>query len=188
MPRSALTVVSALLCGVAYVKTREALLASIHQQIEQAAAAKVSFVTEWVTSRQAVVASTLGRFGSGELKPVLDQAKEAGGFDDMYIGQPDKTMTQFSKATPVPPGYDPTGRPWYVAAIASQEAIASPPYIDAATKLQKLPRDSSPSRQRNRCELSGRSRGVYRKFGLGRNKLREATMRGDVPGLRKASW
>lgn len=60
--------------------------------------------------------------------------------------------------------------------------------MDAATKLAKLPRDSSPSRQRNRCELSGRPRGVYRKFGLGRNKLREATMRGDVPGLRKASW
>ncbi len=60
--------------------------------------------------------------------------------------------------------------------------------LEAATKLQKLPRDSSPCRQRNRCELSGRSRGVYRKFGLGRNKLREATMRGDVPGLRKASW
>ena len=60
--------------------------------------------------------------------------------------------------------------------------------MDAATKLQKLPRDSSPSRQRTRCELSGRPRGVYRKFGLGRNKLREATMRGDVPGLRKASW
>jgi small subunit ribosomal protein S14 len=60
--------------------------------------------------------------------------------------------------------------------------------MDAATKLQKLPRDSSPSRVRNRCELTGRSRGVYSKFGLGRNKLREATMRGDVPGLRKASW
>ncbi|MCE2943675.1 MAG: 30S ribosomal protein S14 [Lysobacteraceae bacterium] len=60
--------------------------------------------------------------------------------------------------------------------------------IDAVNKLNKLPRDSSESRQRNRCELSGRSRGVYRKFGLGRNKLREATMRGDVPGLRKASW
>ena len=59
---------------------------------------------------------------------------------------------------------------------------------EAVTKLQKLPRDSSPSRQRNRYELSGRPRGVYRKFGLGRNKLREATMRGDVPGLRKASW
>lgn len=58
----------------------------------------------------------------------------------------------------------------------------------AVTKLNKLPRDSSESRQRNRCVLSGRSRGVYRKFGLGRNKLREATMRGDVPGLRKASW
>lgn len=60
--------------------------------------------------------------------------------------------------------------------------------IDAAVKLQKLPRDSSPSRQRNRCELSGRPRGTYRKFGLGRNMLRAATMRGDVPGLRKASW
>lgn len=60
--------------------------------------------------------------------------------------------------------------------------------IDAATKLSKLPRDSSPCRHRNRCELSGRPRGVYSKFGLGRNKLREATMRGDVPGLRKASW
>lgn len=60
--------------------------------------------------------------------------------------------------------------------------------LDASTKLQKLPRDSSPSRQRSRCELTGRPRGVYQKFGLGRNKLREATMRGDVPGLRKASW
>ena len=60
--------------------------------------------------------------------------------------------------------------------------------LEAQTKLQKLPRDASPVRQRNRCELTGRPRGVYRKFGLGRNKLREATMRGDVPGLRKASW
>lgn len=60
--------------------------------------------------------------------------------------------------------------------------------MDAQAKLQKLPRDSSPTRQRNRCNLSGRPRGYYRKFGLGRNKLREATMRGDVPGLRKASW
>jgi small subunit ribosomal protein S14 len=60
--------------------------------------------------------------------------------------------------------------------------------MDAVVKLQKLPRDSSPSRVRNRCVLTGRSRGVYQKFGLGRNKLREATMRGDVPGLRKASW
>ena len=60
--------------------------------------------------------------------------------------------------------------------------------MEAQTKLQKLPRDSSPSRQRNRCALTGRSRGVYSKFGLGRHKLREATMRGDVPGLRKASW
>ena len=60
--------------------------------------------------------------------------------------------------------------------------------MDAVTRLNKLPRDSSPVRQRTRYELSGRPRAVYRKFGLGRNKLREATMRGDVPGLRKASW
>ena len=58
----------------------------------------------------------------------------------------------------------------------------------AQLKLQKLPRDSSPSRGRRRCSLTGRPHGVYRKFGLGRNKLREATMRGDVPGLSKASW
>ena len=60
--------------------------------------------------------------------------------------------------------------------------------MEAQAGLQKMPRDASPVRQRNRCELTGRPRGVYRKFGLGRNKLREATMRGDVPGLRKASW
>jgi len=55
-------------------------------------------------------------------------------------------------------------------------------------KLQKLPRDSSPTRQRNRCSITGRSRGVYRKFGLARTKLREAATRGEVPGLKKASW
>ena len=60
--------------------------------------------------------------------------------------------------------------------------------MEAQQKLQKLPRDASPSRQRNRCALTGRSRGVYRKFGLGRNKLRECAMRGEVPGIVKASW
>src|SRR5262245_49709645 len=58
----------------------------------------------------------------------------------------------------------------------------------AVEALQKLPRDSSPIRGRSRCAITGRSRGNYSKFGLGRVKLREATMRGDVPGLRKASW
>lgn len=58
----------------------------------------------------------------------------------------------------------------------------------AQVKFQKLPRNASPSRQRNRCELTGRPRGVYRKFSLSRTKLREAAMRGDVPGLVKASW
>ena len=58
----------------------------------------------------------------------------------------------------------------------------------AQEKLNSLPRDSSPSRQRSRCSITGRPRGVYRKFGLGRNKLREAAMNGEIPGLTKASW
>jgi len=60
--------------------------------------------------------------------------------------------------------------------------------MEAQSSLQKLPRDASPVRLTTRCALTGRPRAVYDKFGLGRNKLREATMRGDVPGLRKASW
>jgi len=59
---------------------------------------------------------------------------------------------------------------------------------EAQVALQKLPRDSSPVRKQRRCQITGRPHGVYRKFGLCRNKLREAAMRGDVPGLVKASW
>lgn len=59
---------------------------------------------------------------------------------------------------------------------------------DAVAKLAALPRDASPCRQRNRCSISGRPHGYYRKFGLGRNMLRKATMNGEIPGLRKASW
>ncbi len=58
----------------------------------------------------------------------------------------------------------------------------------ARLRLQQLPRNSSPTRLRNRCALTGRPRGVFRKFGLGRNKLREIAMRGEIPGLVKASW
>ena len=72
--------------------------------------------------------------------------------------------------------------------IVNSQTASYEDKMEAATKLQKLPRDSSPSRQTTRCALTGRPRAVYSKFGLGRNKLREATMRGDVPGLRKASW
>lgn len=59
---------------------------------------------------------------------------------------------------------------------------------EARLKLNKLPRDASPTRKRNRCAITGRPHGFYRKFGLSRNKLREAAMRGDIPGLVKASW
>jgi small subunit ribosomal protein S14 len=59
---------------------------------------------------------------------------------------------------------------------------------EARAQLQKLPRDASPVRLRNRCALTGRPRGYFRKFGLARNKLREIAMRGEIPGLTKASW
>ena len=58
----------------------------------------------------------------------------------------------------------------------------------AQAKLNAMPRDASPTRQRNRCSITGRPHGVYRKFGLGRNKLREGAMKGEIPGLTKASW
>jgi small subunit ribosomal protein S14 len=70
-----------------------------------------------------------------------------------------------------------------------RKPTSSPAEREAATmQLQALPRDSSKSRLRKRCAITGRSRGNYRKFGLGRTKLRESTMRGEIPGLRKASW
>ena len=72
--------------------------------------------------------------------------------------------------------------------VVSSQTASYEEKMEAVVKLQKLPRDSSPARQTTRCALTGRPRAVYSKFGLGRNKLREATMRGDVPGLRKASW
>lgn len=59
---------------------------------------------------------------------------------------------------------------------------------DARAKLERLPRDASPVRLRNRCKLTGRPRGTFRKFGLARNKLREIAMRGEIPGVTKASW
>jgi small subunit ribosomal protein S14 len=73
------------------------------------------------------------------------------------------------------------------ARISDQSARAEE-RLAAMRELQRLPRDASPVRQRNRCRITGRPHGFYRKFGLARNKLREAAMNGDVPGLVKASW
>ena len=75
----------------------------------------------------------------------------------------------------------------YRRVIRSPESTDEERYT-AQLKLQALPRDASPVRQRNRCSITGRPHGYYRKFGLARNKLREATMRGEIPGLSKASW
>ena len=82
----------------------------------------------------------------------------------------------------------------YAAKRATLKATISNLTVDDETravaqiKLQELPRNSSPTRKRNRCALTGRPRGVFRKFGLCRNKLREIALRGEVPGMTKASW
>ena len=73
-------------------------------------------------------------------------------------------------------------------AIINDKSASDEDRWEAQIKLQKLPRNASPVRQQRRCGITGRPHAVYRKFGLARNKLREAAMRGDVPGLVKASW
>ena len=73
-------------------------------------------------------------------------------------------------------------------AIIENEALSDAERFEARLKLQSLPRNSNPTRQRNRCQITGRPRGVFRKFGLCRIKLRELAFRGEVPGMVKASW
>lgn len=73
-------------------------------------------------------------------------------------------------------------------AIVIDEKSSDDERLEAVQALAAMPRDASATRMRNRCSITGRPRGYYRKFGLGRNKLREATMSGEIPGLRKASW
>ena len=73
-------------------------------------------------------------------------------------------------------------------AAINNQALSEEERYDARLKLQALPRNANPTRLRNRCQLTGRPRGVYSRFGLGRSKLREAAMNGQVPGLVKASW
>ena len=72
--------------------------------------------------------------------------------------------------------------------IINDQSYSEEERFQARLKLQAFPRNANPTRLRNRCAITGRPRGVYRKFGLGRNKLREIAMRGEVPGMVKASW
>jgi len=75
-----------------------------------------------------------------------------------------------------------------LAALIANTKLSDEERDEARAQLQKLPRNASPVRLRNRCALTGRPRGVYRKFGLARSKLREIAMRGEIPGVTKASW
>ena len=73
-------------------------------------------------------------------------------------------------------------------AIVADQSKSEEERYEARLKLQALPRNANPTRQRNRCSITGRPRGTFRKFGLARNKLREIAFRGEIPGLTKASW
>ena len=73
-------------------------------------------------------------------------------------------------------------------AVSNDAKLSDEERYAARLELQKLPRNANPTRVRNRCALTGRPRGVFSKFGLGRNKLREYAMRGEIPGIVKASW
>ncbi len=73
-------------------------------------------------------------------------------------------------------------------ALINDQSKSEEERYEARLQLQQLPRNANPTRQRNRCAITGRPRGTYRKFGLGRIKVREAAMRGEIPGLTKASW
>ncbi|MDK2126366.1 30S ribosomal protein S14 [Parachitinimonas caeni] len=76
----------------------------------------------------------------------------------------------------------------HLTSIINDSSVSDEERFQARLKLQQLPRNSSPTRLHNRCAITGRARGVFRKFGLGRNKLREIAMRGEIPGVVKASW
>ena len=73
-------------------------------------------------------------------------------------------------------------------AIVADQSKSEEERYEARLKLQQLPRNANPTRQRNRCSITGRPRGTFRKFGLARNKLREIAFKGEIPGLTKASW
>ena len=73
-------------------------------------------------------------------------------------------------------------------AIVADQSKSEEERYEARLKLQALPRNANPTRQRNRCSITGRPRGTFRKFGLARNKLRELAFKGEIPGLTKASW
>jgi small subunit ribosomal protein S14 len=73
-------------------------------------------------------------------------------------------------------------------AVIDNAKLSDEERMEARLALQKLPRNASPCRQRNRCQITGRPRGVFSKFGLARGKLREVAMRGEIPGMVKASW
>ena len=120
---------AAALTSVAWLHARQTAETAVRQSIERVAADKAAFIQEWLAARLRALGSLPP---GGEQKAARQQVQAAGGFDETYVAYPDKRIV-LSKSQ-VPEGYDPTGRPWYVSAAASQGDILTPPYLDAATK------------------------------------------------------
>lgn len=120
---------AAALTSVAWLHARQTAETAVRQSIERVAADKAAFIQEWLAARLRALGSLPP---GGEQKAARQQVQAAGGFDETYVAYPDKRIV-LSKSQ-VPEGYDPTGRPWYVSAVASQGDILTPPYLDAATK------------------------------------------------------
>ncbi|CAN5224451.1 methyl-accepting chemotaxis protein [soil metagenome] len=120
----------AALTAANFYSARRSTLASLDQHIAQAADASVLGIGGWVQSRKAVVSSMKSALDQPDPMPFLASAQAAGGFDATYIGRADKVHVS---ASPVPPGFDPTARPWYRQAVAAGAPVLTPPYVDATT-------------------------------------------------------
>ncbi|CAN5852009.1 methyl-accepting chemotaxis protein [soil metagenome] len=120
----------AALAAANFYTARRSTLDTLNQHIAQVADASVHSIGGWVQSRKAVVASMKAALDQPDPMPLLASAKTAGSFEKTFIGRADKVHVS---ASPVPPGYDPTARPWYRQAVAAAAPVLTPPYVDATT-------------------------------------------------------
>jgi methyl-accepting chemotaxis protein len=123
--------VSMIVLSVANVYTvRHDTLASLISQSEQLTDSHAANIADWVRSKRIITGSMKQALKQSDVLPIVGAAKEAGAFDDAYIGYPDKRMLSLH---PMPPGYDPTGRPWYLQAVREGKPVLTAPYVDATT-------------------------------------------------------
>ncbi|EJL84213.1 methyl-accepting chemotaxis protein [Herbaspirillum sp. CF444] len=136
--RTRLIVICALIVAFAMIalsvanifSVRRDTLANLHTQMAQLTDTNAANIAEWVRSKRTITGSMKQALSQADVIPIVSAAKEAGAFDDAYIGYPDKRMLALH---PMPAGYDPTGRPWYVQAVNAGTPVLTAPYVDATT-------------------------------------------------------